>query len=265
MLPAHVLRPRQHDGPNDAAERTAPLRQGSRGTAVSTIQTDLASFGYTDNHGRPLPPDGHYGRMTEAAVMAFQSDHGLVSDGIAGKRTLAAINERRTLRYHTPAIAAELQGPPSIPVDRVAPTNRGPTNPEQHERAQFESPTRFSNPFADPTHRSHGIYVELKERIPDASENRLAQMTVACHTAGIRPGQLGDIHIGRNGILLRPEGLGSHAVVDNSVAAPPIEQSLKQMDAYDQQQIAGAQLRSQELAQEHRVPTMGAPHGTRMG
>lgn len=37
--------------------------------------------------GLPVEPDGYFGRETEAAVMRFQSEHGLDSDGIAGPRT----------------------------------------------------------------------------------------------------------------------------------------------------------------------------------
>jgi hypothetical protein len=37
--------------------------------------------------GLPVEPDGYFGRETEAAVIRFQNEHGLDSDGIAGPRT----------------------------------------------------------------------------------------------------------------------------------------------------------------------------------
>ncbi|MBF83422.1 MAG: hypothetical protein CL489_02990 [Acidobacteria bacterium] len=63
-----------------------PIRPGSRGPAVRTLQTRLAALGF-----EPGPADGIAGRQTASAVEAFQLDRGLVPDGIAGKRTWAAL------------------------------------------------------------------------------------------------------------------------------------------------------------------------------
>lgn len=41
----------------------------------------------------PLTEDGNYGRMTRAAVRAFQVEHDLTPDGLAGEKTLAAIDD----------------------------------------------------------------------------------------------------------------------------------------------------------------------------
>ena len=41
----------------------------------------------------PLVVDGSYGRRTREAVRSFQHAHGLTEDGLAGEKTLAAINE----------------------------------------------------------------------------------------------------------------------------------------------------------------------------
>lgn len=85
---------RRHSGGGDAgesvgapAERTALLGRGSAGEAVRDLQRNLSALGY------PLAPDGIFGRDTEQAVRAFQRDHGLDADGIAGPRTFAAIGE----------------------------------------------------------------------------------------------------------------------------------------------------------------------------
>lgn len=68
-----------------APERTALLGRGSVGEAVRDLQQNLSALGY------PLAADGIFGRDTEKAVRAFQRDHGLDADGIAGPRTFAAI------------------------------------------------------------------------------------------------------------------------------------------------------------------------------
>ena len=39
----------------------------------------------------PVPVDGLYGKLTTAAVRAFQSTHYLVVDGIAGTKTMSAL------------------------------------------------------------------------------------------------------------------------------------------------------------------------------
>ncbi len=59
---------------------------GSRGAEVSAIQVRLSSLGYYKGN-----IDGIYGSATEKAVKQFQYDNGLVADGIAGEKTLAAL------------------------------------------------------------------------------------------------------------------------------------------------------------------------------
>lgn len=61
------------------------LRLGSRGDAVAELQRRLNRLGY------PLQADGLFGRATQAALRNFQRDRGLVSDGIAGPQTHAAL------------------------------------------------------------------------------------------------------------------------------------------------------------------------------
>jgi len=87
------------------------MNHGDRGAAVHALQVDLAALGYTDNRGRALQADGHYGPNTEAAVRAFQNDHGLSSDGVAGRYTLQTIQDQRALAA-MPAVAPELDGFP---------------------------------------------------------------------------------------------------------------------------------------------------------
>lgn len=52
---------------------------------VRELQTQLKQHGYA------MDVDGLFGRGTEAAVMQFQSEHGLVDDGIAGPQTWAKL------------------------------------------------------------------------------------------------------------------------------------------------------------------------------
>lgn len=61
------------------------LRHGDRSQAVRNLQKQL------NRVGAKLFVDGDYGDETEKAVRAFQLKVGLVDDGVAGPKTLAAI------------------------------------------------------------------------------------------------------------------------------------------------------------------------------
>ncbi len=69
---------------------TAPsgsvLRVGSRGSAVTSLQKQLAAKGFS-----PGPIDGIFGPKTRRAVVAFQKSAGITVDGLAGPQTMAAL------------------------------------------------------------------------------------------------------------------------------------------------------------------------------
>lgn len=71
----------------------APLRVGmpdmaAHGAAIRALQQALAVRGFN-----PGKTDGVFGLGTEAAVIAFQRSEGLLADGVAGPRTLAALRD----------------------------------------------------------------------------------------------------------------------------------------------------------------------------
>ena len=68
------------DTSSAALSRT--LKNGMSGDDVYTLQNLLASFGYFY-----ATPTGYFGDLTEAALMAFQTDYGLAADGLAGPIT----------------------------------------------------------------------------------------------------------------------------------------------------------------------------------
>lgn len=63
------------------------LRIGSRGQAVSNLQSKLHSLGYYS-----YKVDGIYGAITDRAVRSFQRANGLAVDGIAGPGTFGALS-----------------------------------------------------------------------------------------------------------------------------------------------------------------------------
>jgi hypothetical protein len=64
--------------PQQDAGREAALRRGSKGDAVLALQQTLSALGY------PVKADGVFGERTQGAVKAFQRQHALAVDGIAG-------------------------------------------------------------------------------------------------------------------------------------------------------------------------------------
>lgn len=83
------------------------LQHGDRGQAVLQLQKQLNA------QGAKLFADGDFGDKTEAAVRTYQLKVGLVADGIAGPKTLAALagaDCRKLLRNSTLVAAAERLG-----------------------------------------------------------------------------------------------------------------------------------------------------------
>jgi cell wall-associated NlpC family hydrolase len=89
---------------------TALLHQGSQGDHVVQVQEKLNELGFPVHApGDHLPPDGHYGPMTTAAVQAFQADYQLPVTGHIDEHTwntLFTAEPRHTLAEgqpeHTP-------------------------------------------------------------------------------------------------------------------------------------------------------------------
>ena len=74
-----------------------PLSNGSHGEKVEKLQQRLQELGYYDGE-----IDGQFGPGTKAAVVDFQKNNGLDTDGLAGSETL-------TLLYSQDAKPAEQQ------------------------------------------------------------------------------------------------------------------------------------------------------------
>ncbi|MCC4585525.1 peptidoglycan-binding protein [Xanthomonas melonis] len=74
------------------------LRNKEHGPEVKALQERLNALGYTDASGQPLGTDGKFGDRTEQAVKAFQRDHQLSDDGIAGRETFKALADAQPRR-----------------------------------------------------------------------------------------------------------------------------------------------------------------------
>ena len=76
----------QSDSSSLFAGNYTTLRLGNRGDRVRLLQNALISLGFLKGKA-----DGVFGNMTLAAVKAFQTSNKLTADGIAGRRTLSAL------------------------------------------------------------------------------------------------------------------------------------------------------------------------------
>jgi GH24 family phage-related lysozyme (muramidase) len=92
------------------------LTRGERGPAVASLIADLAELGYYKGN-----LDDIFGYGTEAAVLAFQRDHGLTPDGVANADTLKAINLLLVPKPAAPAPTAPVPAPATPPKTPAAP------------------------------------------------------------------------------------------------------------------------------------------------
>jgi len=77
-----------------AAENNPPMNWGEVGEAVRLVQQGFIDLGFSMpiSTKRFGSPDGIFGDETKAVARAFQSKHGLVSDGIIGRLTLGKLD-----------------------------------------------------------------------------------------------------------------------------------------------------------------------------
>ncbi|MFZ4855312.1 MAG: peptidoglycan-binding protein [Desulfuromonadaceae bacterium] len=94
------------------------LKEGTTGPAVVQLQEKLKARGFN-----PGSCDGDFGPATEAAVMAFQKSVGLLADGVAGPRTLSALEPGRddTLAPAIPEVTVKIVSKmfPQTPVGNI--------------------------------------------------------------------------------------------------------------------------------------------------
>ena len=110
-----------------------------------------------------------------------------------------------------------------------------------HSSVHAADPAVSGHSHNDPRHRDnphHELYLQLKARVPDASENRLLQFTDACNTKGISDRNLGEIAFDRQGghMIFRSSSVGPMATVDVKEPSPHSAQSLQHIQQIDQTQ-----------------------------
>ena len=86
----------------DPADTGFPtLRKGAKNEYVTLLQSKLMMLGYDlGSYG----VDGDFGTRTQAAVKAFQKDHGLTADGVVGAKTWEALEQPMKAATYTVTI-----------------------------------------------------------------------------------------------------------------------------------------------------------------
>jgi putative chitinase len=96
------------------------LRKGSEGPDVAQLQRQL------NEHlpaGEKLTVDGDFGGKTDAAVRAFQKEHGLEADGVVGPKTRAAL-----AKAHEKPAAPPKHAPAQEEAPKPKPAPSGPSS-----------------------------------------------------------------------------------------------------------------------------------------
>ena len=252
-----------HPAPVVSPSQAAAFEQADD-NAIRTLQKNLNTLGIRDMAGDPLNTHGVYDVATQTAVARFQSSHALPVTGQADDATRNRIDAQ--------AFIAELQQPGQVRmptearVSQIAmpsPAMAAYESPMQDTVSRASVPPLLAQPSRsdprNPTSPDHDLYSKLQNSLPEATEERLMQFTAACHRHRINAGNLSGLHMDYDSMTLTINSHGlmaTPAVVDMSTPPPESEQSINQIQQFDQQmdQIAQqSQERSAQMGQQGPV------------
>ncbi len=93
------------DAAADTGKTYPTLKEGLKSAAVTTMQKELKKLGYLSANAT-----GYFGSQTKTAVIAFQKNNNLTSDGIAGNATLSRLYSTAAIAYGSSASSSTSSG-----------------------------------------------------------------------------------------------------------------------------------------------------------
>lgn len=225
--------------------------------APSVLAATSAATGLGVATALELTP-GNYPRLAGAAAAVGQGKHAGTE---AFERHLMASTVTPSLDAHIQSherqaqqilLHAPILSPLSAP-------GRAPSSGQPHADvgAVIRSPLRD---FSDPGHPQNALYNTLKAELPPGTTAAwLSHATAACYLSGIRhPGDLGNIvGDGRRVMFDSNALLGSAAMIDTTLPAPAVQQTMQQVQRHDQQQVqvmSQVQLQGAQVGQHGMSP-----------
>lgn len=192
-------------------------------------------------------------------ALAMMSQPETLVRPVTDPQMLAKLDDARAVRMERNAKAEQVA--PGDPYVAMAKSPSVLANTQLRQAAETQLTMRGPS---EASHPEHGLYAELKQRLPHATEDRLMQFTAACHTNKITADNLATIHLDEANMRIGFRGtsfLASPAVIDLNTPPPHHPQSTQQLQHFDQQQ---AQMTSQIQVQIAQTNAQGQ-HGPMMG
>ena len=257
------------------------LKENERGQEVRDLQSKLAALGYKGADGKQITPDGHFGANTKHALEAFQKDHDLKQDGIAGRDTLRALANEHQALTAVYKQGAEGQGVRDIQAQLSALGYTGKDGKPLQADGQFGADTKYAaeqfqrahkldvdgvmglksnaalqaskqHPLlTETTHPDNKLYAKLRDGAGDhVSNEHVAALTEQARRAGIKDAaSVRDVVQVDSQLYVRSTVPTIRAQVDLSEQAKAIEQTSQHTQLFTEaQKQQHEQIRNQNLS-----------------
>lgn len=189
-----------------------------------------------------------YSSLVTEQIRAEGEERGRLLSQQASARAVNVDYGRELIAQQHALLRAKQQEGPAAAKPRVAgepESDRSTSRGSHRERPAVSMPASAQSvrSYSDPAHPSHALYQALQRRFPDASEDRLVQFSAACHASRIEADKLAHVFLNeKTGIVSFAASWppGALAQVDLAKPAPTQEQSMQQVQSFDQQKLERA-------------------------
>lgn len=251
------------------------LQIGEQGPEIAKLQDSLIKLGINDHIKNPIKADGIFGPDTQRAVQAFQLWHGTEQvNGVADRRTLAAIHTQAGLA----AIQRATDQAAGAPIrDFAANANLGvktdprsaadpreadvsPNAMEPAAATPAKEPSRM-NPLASAeasqTESQHGparlspadqaMFAKIRAGAPpEVADETVAAAMLAAKRNGIPDAErIGPVGVANGVLWVGGTVPGFHTGLSLAERAPPMQDTLREVQAFNQQREPALQTQPQ--------------------